>query len=125
MHPNDDFMQRRGELSDLLADRSPSGPVGGIESLMVDFASQSPYFGMPVSDPHAGDVSLWPSYGPYEPELPAAERYERLAPPPLAYSPEPEPEPVRYEDSLMTQELFDWSMRNLPETPPLPSDDLI
>ncbi|MCO6438555.1 MAG: hypothetical protein J5J06_15800 [Phycisphaerae bacterium] len=125
MHSNDDFMPQRRELSDLMADRGPSGPVGGIESLMVESASQShPYFGLPVSDPYAGDVSPWPPYDPYEPELPAAERYQRLAPPPPAYAPEPEPEPVRYEDGRMTHELFDWSMRNLPE-PPTPFDELI
>jgi hypothetical protein len=126
MHPNDDFMPQRGELSDLLTDGGRFGPVGGIKGLLVDSASQShAYHGKPGSDPYVGEEVLWPSYRPYEPELPPAARYERLAPPPPVYAPEPEPERIRYEGGLMTQALFDWSMRNLPEMPPFPSDDWI
>ena len=125
MHPNDDFMQRRGDLSDRLNDGVPFGPVGGIEDLLVDSASQShTYYGMPGRDRYVGEEALWPSYRPYEPELPPAARYEPPAPPPV-FAPAPQPEQVRYEDGLMTQAFFDWSMRNLPETPPAPSDEWI
>lgn len=57
---------------------------------------------------------------PYQPEMPPPAGYERLAPSPPALAPEPEPEPVRYDDGLMTHALFDWNMHHLLEAPRTP-----
>jgi hypothetical protein len=126
MYPNDDRMPQRSELSDLMYDDSRFNSAGGIDNIPVDSASQGhAYLGTAGPNALTGNELFWPSYRPYEPELAPPVRYERLTPPPPTPFLEPDPEPARYEDCLMTQALFDWSMRNLPESPPFPSDDWI
>ena len=134
MHPHDYIMGSRPELSDRLIEAGHGGSFGGegawgvdarrIEDLAFDHVSRSlADYRTTDGDPRADAYSFWPSYQPYQPEIPPPARYERSAPPPPAFAPEPEPKPVKYEDCLMTQALFDWNMRHLPETPAMPFDD--
>ena len=136
MHPHDFIMGSRPELSDRLIEAGRGGPLGGggawgadarrTEDQAFGHVSQSlADYRTTDGDPRADAYSFWPSYQPYHPEIPAPARYERLASPPLSFAPEPAPEPVRYEDGLMTQALFDWSMRKLPQPSAAPLDDWI
>lgn len=136
MHPHDYIMGSRPELSDRLIEAGRGSSFGGegawgadarrTEDMAFGHLSRSLVdYRTTDGDLRADAYSFWPSYQPYQPEIPAPARYERLAPPLPAFAPEPNPEPVRYEDGLMTQVLFDWSMRNLPQTSAAPLDDWI
>jgi len=136
MHSHDHIMGPRRELSDLINDAGRYHSFGGwgahgaadrrTEELVFDHTSRSLADDRTAADdPRADAYSFWPSYQPYQPEIPPAAHYERLAPAPPAFAPEPNLDPVRYEDGLMTQALFDWSMRNLPQPSAAPLDDWI
>lgn len=114
MHAHDDFIPKNGELTDRLADAGRLGSFdwthdwsatgGGIEGLLIDSAHRNhTRYEASSGSPHVGEESSWPSYRPYEPELPPPPRYERLDPPPPILALGREPEPVRYEDGLTTQ----------------------
>jgi hypothetical protein len=136
MHSHDHIMGPRRELSDLLNDAGRYNSFGGwgahgaadrrTEDRVFDHTSRSLADDRTAAgDPRADAYSFWPTYHPYQPEMPPPARYEPPVPPPATFIPEPQPETVRYEDGLMSQALFDWSMRNLPQPSAAPLDDWI
>jgi hypothetical protein len=134
MNSHDYVMSQGGGLSDRLPEDGRGGSPSRadawgadhqrLEDLLFDSGSQRHAgYRTPAGDPRAEDEAFWPSYQLYQPEMAPPARYQRLLPPPAACSPALQPEPVRYEDGLMTQALFDWTMRNIPETQATPLDD--
>lgn len=105
MNSHDDFKPRRGGLSDRLMEDGQGRPLGSVGTWGADdqqledlaFNPAGPGhtdYRTPAADPPSEADSFWPSYQPYEPEIPPPTRFEPPVPPPAAYIPEPEPEPL-------------------------------